>query len=40
MSEITFDSDGDFTIPSNIKWEELPPNTQVTVTVSLKGIHH
>lgn len=32
MSEITFDSDGDFTIPSNIKWEELPPNTQVTVT--------
>lgn len=37
MSEISFDSDEDFTIPSNIKWEELPPNTHVTVTVSVQA---
>ncbi|XP_050301761.1 exoglucanase B-like [Anthonomus grandis grandis] len=32
ISEITFDENGDFTIPSNIKWDGLPPDTKVTVT--------
>ncbi|ERL93248.1 exoglucanase B isoform X1 [Dendroctonus ponderosae] len=32
VNEISFDETGDYTLPSNIKWEGLPPNTVVSVT--------
>ncbi|CAG9761380.1 unnamed protein product [Ceutorhynchus assimilis] len=32
ISEIHFNENGDFTIPTNLKWEGLPPNTVVTIT--------
>lgn len=32
ISEITFDANGDFRMPASIKWQGLPPQTNITVT--------
>ncbi|KAL1517943.1 hypothetical protein ABEB36_001639 [Hypothenemus hampei] len=38
MSVITFDENGDYTLPFNIKWEGLPPNATVSVTSYAQSI--